>query len=336
MLVLFYRAVHLQQYMNKNKFEDVLIDIFSDLNVNNFQVEYSIKKFFLCGGEINIANEKTPSFRDRFMRHTAQSYDSIYDAIVLAESFKDYFKENVYTDLLVFERDIANIATLVIIILESPGALVELGMFCNKTDLYKKLIIVANQKHTEHEDSFIYLGPLEYIRRKDPTSVAEYPWNDSVQKNDYDSLEDLCSVINDKIEKYPSSERLKVDNSGHISFLISEIITLCYPILIGEIELIFLALEIEISISQIQRSLYLLNKIGVISSRKYGTSYKFYYPLIKDKKTVRFGGTKSGKKVDSLTLRMAINQSFINETDQLSGRRVNVLKLINSSLLVTV
>lgn len=319
--------------MKKNIFEDCLIDIFSDLNFNNFQVEYSIKKFFLCGGEINIANECTPSFRDRFMRHSANRYEDIFDSIVLAESFKDYFKENVYTDLLIFERDIANIATLVIIILESPGALVELGMFCNKTDLYNKLIIVANHKHTENEDSFIYLGPLEYIRKKDPTSVAEYPWDDKVQKSDFHSLEDLCLVINDKVESYPSSEKFKYDNSGHISFLIAEIITLCYPILIGEIELIFMALEIEVSLSQIKRSLYLLSKISVINSRKYGTSYKFYYPLLKDKKTVRYGATKSGKKADSLTLRMAIIQSFISQTDQLSERRANVLKLINSSLV---
>jgi hypothetical protein len=53
-------------------------------------------------------------------------------------------------------------------------------------------------------------------------------------------------VINNKLLLAPKEEKFQPNNSGHISLLICEIITLCNPILIGEIELALEALEIDI------------------------------------------------------------------------------------------
>lgn len=317
-----------------NKYENKLIEQFELFDASNINIDHSVKKIFLCGGEVDIENQLTPSFRDRLLRYTSVSNEQLsymHDSFVLAENFKDYFKENIYSDLLVFESDIASISALVLIVLESPGSLVELGMFCNKPELYKKLIIVANSNYTDKQDSFIYLGPLEYIRRKEPTAVAEYPWDEKVSKIDSDSLADLVSVINERLDKYPKTEKLKADNFGHLAFLTAEIISIVYPVLFGEIELVFMALEIEVSYSDLQRILYLLSKVGLISNRNYGTSYKFYYPYNTELRTARFGQNTKGKVLDHMKLRMLILQSFINESDQLSVRRKNVLKLINES-----
>jgi hypothetical protein len=314
-------------------FEDAIIDEFSGLDFKNFHVNYSFKSIFLCGGEVNSTADIPPSFRDRLMRHTATSDSDLHDSFVLAETFKDYFKENTYTDLLVFEDDIAKISTLVIVLLESPGAMVELGLFCSKPELYKKLLIVAPQEHVQNEDSFIYLGPLEYIRKKESSSVVVYPWP-SNELIDYDSnnLDDLCLEINKKIDKSSEKEKFNFEHSGHIALLICEIINVCFPVILTDIEFAFAALNINVKQSHILRQLYLLTKFNMISVMPYGNSYKYYFPLDKDKKKVMFGKSNSGKVVDTTTLRISMAKSYYNSNDPQAKRRQSVQKLIMKKL----
>jgi hypothetical protein len=49
--------------------------------------------------------------------------------VVLAEKANQLYRETKYTDLISFEEDIARIASLVLVIAESPGSLAELGAF---------------------------------------------------------------------------------------------------------------------------------------------------------------------------------------------------------------
>jgi hypothetical protein len=314
------------------KFEDAIIEQFKNLNPDNFIVLDHIKKVFLCGGIINITDEKTPSFRDRLLRHTANKYPILHDSIVLAETFKDYFKDNMYPNLLIFEEDIANISSLVVIILESPGALVEFGMFCNKPELFKKLLVIANENDIGDEDSFIYLGPIQFIVKKDPKSVARYPWGKTPTEEDSKSLEDLCGIIVDHQKNRSKTSKFSLQNSAHISFLIAEIVTNCYPILISEIEYALMAIGFNLTTKKINRHVYMLLKLDVIGIKHNGNSHGFYYPKNTDHRMINFGKLKNGKILDSMKLRMATLGSLSSEDDYLSKRRKNVLKTIIAEL----
>lgn len=312
-----------------NDFENALIKEFEKLNPERFKVNISKDHLFVCGGLVDPKETIPPSFRARFLDHIASHEQKIHESIVLAEEFKDYFKENTYTDLLVFEDAIASISSLIIIFLESPGSLVELGMFCSKSSFYKKLIIIAPQEETENEDSFIYLGPLEYIRRKEPSSVAIYPWPDPEKfRYEKEYLDDLCHIIKSKLDNTQRQVSYDSTNFGHSSHLIYEIIRLCYPILIGEIELALLALELDISDSEVNRHLYLLTKLGLVRCIKY-SNYKYYYPNYRYLKTVNFGKNKLNKISDSLSINMAINRSYVLLEDAASKKRQSAKKLIN-------
>jgi hypothetical protein len=309
-------------------FEDAIIDQFKNLSQENFTVLNHIKKVFLCGGIIDIKNETTPSYRDRFLRHTATNYQELHDNIVLAETFKDYFKDNMYPDLLVFEEEIANISSLVVIVLESPGALVEFGMFCNKPELFKKLLVIANEDDIGDEDSFIYLGPIQYIVKKDPKSVARYSWSKTVSKEDFKDLNDLCGIISEHQENSPKTSKFKKNNSAHISLLIAEIIKSCFPILFGEIEYALMSIGLDISQNKVARHIYMLRKLNIIGIKYNGNSHGFYYPLDADQRVVNFGKLRDGKVLDSMKLRISILGSLSKEDDYLSNRRKNVLKTI--------
>ncbi|WP_020407263.1 retron St85 family effector protein [Hahella ganghwensis] len=142
------------------EFEEALITEFSKAKPQDFRVNLKEHKIFLCGGPVDAAQPAPPSFRDRLVAYLECRRRDISKSIILAESFKDYFKENAYSDLLVFEDDIGSICSLVVIFLESPGSLVELGMFCSKPNFFRKLLIVAPNEEIQAEDSFIFLGPL--------------------------------------------------------------------------------------------------------------------------------------------------------------------------------
>lgn len=73
-----------------------------------------------------------------FLRYVSSIECNLIDQITLAEEFKDWIHDSVYKDLLDFENDIAHISSLIVIVLESPGALAELGLFVRNKVLNKK------------------------------------------------------------------------------------------------------------------------------------------------------------------------------------------------------
>lgn len=307
-------------------FENVLFREFERLDYTKFKVNFAKKHIFVCGGIVDATSQIPPSFRDRFIQFSAKKDEEIHQSIVLAESFKDYFKENTFNDLLVFEDEIANIASLILIFLESPGSLVELGMFCSRPTYYKKLLIVAPQEKTESEDSFIYLGPLEHIKRKEESSVAIYPWPSEFDiKYDADYLSDLNYNIKEKLRSVSNQVIFQHTNSGHIALLIYEIIRLSYPILIGEIELALAALGLNIEESEVKRCIYILTKLSMIGVNFY-SSYKYLYPLLKDLKTINFGKDKNNKVCDTQSIQMSINQSYIMMEDNANARKRRTAK----------
>ena len=262
------------------------------------------------------------------MDYTATSESEIHDQLVLAENFKDYFRENTFTDLLVFEDEIAKISSLIVLFLESPGSLVELGMFSCRPEFYKKLLIVAPAKETASEDSFIYLGPLEYIRKKEENSVITYEWPTG-ENLDRALLIDLCENIKNKLSKSNDTASFDEDNSAHIALLLLEIIRLSYPVLITEMERVLEVLGLTQHSHQTKRCLYLLEKLGRVKKYKFG-NVDYYYPLHKSEKTLKWGKTKDNKTVETNNIIVALKSSFILSDSSSATKRKSVLEKINA------
>ncbi|MBH0026259.1 hypothetical protein I6F53_04590 [Pseudoalteromonas sp. SWN29] len=309
------------------KFENTLIETFEKLSTDKFKVNLEKHHIFVCGGAVDVTAQIPLSFRNHLISYSASQYPVIHDAIVQAETFKDYFKENAYPDLLVFEEEIANLASLVLIFLESPGSLVELGMFCTKPNFYKKLLIVAPSSEVSAEDSFIYLGPLENIRKKEPSAVAIYPWPIAERNYETAHLDDLCLSIEEKLSSLSKNVDFDKCNSGHVALLIAEIIRISYPILFSEIEYVLLALDLEIRPSEVMRHLYLLNKLEIIDSISYSL-YKYYYPNQPQDRAINFGKMRGGNGFDDKKVRIGIQQAFVLFNDDQSRKRRNAMREI--------
>lgn len=306
-------------------YENVLFREFENFDTSNFRVSLDPALIFICGGPVDIKAANPLSVRQRIIQ---SYYDKKLDAngcgLVQAEDFKDYL--NGYQDLFVFEKDIASISNLIIVCLESPGSLVELGLFCMDNSSVSKLVVVVPENEVKNEDSFIYLGPLKYLISKDKSSVLIYPWADSAFY-DYDHIEPLMSDINSKLCLIKGTKSFDRNNSGHLAYLIFEIIKITEHALLEDIQWALLAMDIDLQEKDVKRFLYLLNNLGKISSIHY-SSVRYYYCKSIDEKRISFGARRDGLKKDLREVKLSIRQSFVRSSDEQSKKRQYVLRQI--------
>lgn len=326
--------------MTENTYSSVTETIFSDLNHSNFSVNFSTPPIiFVCGGPMT---QVAASVRERVFTYFAKDTTSnITDHLIAAEDFKDYFKDGAYDDLMEFEDDIASISTLVVIFLESAGSLVELGLFCNRIELKDRLIVFVPAEELEAKEdnepaysSFIYLGAIQSLKRRNDTSVMIYPWANT-ESIKYDELDFVVSDIKDKLAKVKKTDKFDVKNSGHMSYLIHDIIRLCEPIKLSEIEMALICLEIDYPTRNITKCLYLLEKFKLTSPYEYSGS-KYYYVNDESLSKIKFGKSRKGKVLDAPNLKMEIRSSFnpvFMKTEdekeiEIAKKRFNALKRI--------
>lgn len=121
---------------------------------------------FLCGGDIN-----KDTIRKK-VRNFLKSVDFLM--IFFPERiFVEYFNLNKEADYLTLETILAENVDYICIVCESPGAFAELGAFANNKNLQDK-IIVLNDEQYKNDPSFINLGPIKHLKKKNKKSVYFY------------------------------------------------------------------------------------------------------------------------------------------------------------------
>lgn len=143
-----------------------MLPFIDDLDVGSLHVQAPTEVIFLCGGPYDGPKEAgVKSLRHAF--HCIAEHPSLKGRdIIMAEDvtrrsdFAAY-----YDDLLLFERDIAQITELVLLFCESAGSYAELGSFSSYEEIYRQMLVVVRHIYWE-QDSFIKLGPLNFLKKK--------------------------------------------------------------------------------------------------------------------------------------------------------------------------
>ncbi|MBU3174299.1 retron St85 family effector protein [Clostridium estertheticum] len=193
-----------QNSQNLNKQKTVTIDkIYEDVFLKLSDTGIDI---FLCGG----------SNRKKHIR------DSIRRGLEINKKLKVLYPEDLFIeitnlnkkmDLLTLETLLANNSDAICIICESPGSLVELGAFLNN-DKTKEKVIVVLEKGRKKDRSFIMLGPIRYIQKKDNSKVIYY---------DENNLGKLIKDLDAKFTNYKSQKK-NIDTIIGLYYLIIIII----------------------------------------------------------------------------------------------------------------
>lgn len=307
------------------KFEDRRVELLSSISIEESKVNLSHPIVFLCGGVVDVTASSDVSVRNMLLEHLSSSNPALFDKIKLAEYFKDWLHDAIYDNLLTFEDDIANISSLIIIILESAGSIAELGIFAANPNLKGKLLVFIQESHFE-QNSFIKLGPLRHIDPDDDGFVCSYSWDDeNIGSTLRPYLIDIENDITDFLSNTPEHIHIEPESSGHIAFLIYELVSIFKALKLTEIETYLKLLGFEKSRVEIKRLLFLLNKLEFIDSRRRG-KLDYYFPISKEQK-VHFTNKTGEPRFDRKKMTMAAMQ-FYNTNDSERHRMFVISELL--------
>jgi len=299
------------------KIEDKRLELVSRIQLSSTKVLLQPPIIFLCGGLVKIEELENHSVRDALMEHLAVTDSTLSEHITVAEDYKDWLHDGLYADLLEFEDDIAHIASLIVIILESAGSIAELGAFAVNDVLNKKLQVFICDDHYE-QDSFIKLGPLRYLDSIREGSVSAYPWDqNNPNETIKPSLADITTDIDDFVADLSSTEAFSKENSGHLAFIIFELISVFQALKFTEITEYLNKIEIKVLRDKVKKMLFLLSKFDFISVKRRG-KVEYYYPTKNDKR-LRIGGT-----FDRVAAKMSAMQFYA--TNEKESKRLSVIK----------
>ncbi|MCJ7601913.1 MAG: retron St85 family effector protein [Desulfobulbaceae bacterium] len=263
------------------------------ISLEKSYVKLSPPIVFLFGGAIPDIGVPPQSVRGRLYDYIFSKHSSLSQSLVIPEDFKDWLHDSIYPDLLSFESDLAQTSSLVIIALESPGAIAELGSFSVNCALKDKMIIIISEHH-HNQDSFITLGPLRQLPKK---NVYSYPYDHMhLGRSLDDFLEDIVENIKTNLEGLDKTERFDTKNNGHVSLLIYELLLLFKALKLVEIQGYLKTLSINISLTVIKRLLFLLEKLELVRKKRLG-NIDYYVPARTDQR-INFSSVDKSKLFD--------------------------------------
>ena len=137
-----------------------------------FREQYIV--VFLCGG---TSNRDYKSLRDKVRTLLENEKKTLW-----YKPLKIFYPEDLLieilnktkdADLLSYEQFLASNSHVIVIICESAGSLVELGAFTNNEYTVDKVIAAVDKNLAKHK-SFIMLGPIKYLKKRNKLNVIEY------------------------------------------------------------------------------------------------------------------------------------------------------------------
>jgi hypothetical protein len=117
---------------------------------------------FVCGAGPQTDGRLTR--REMFLKHADIYWDDLY-FFRAEEALRAFTRDPTSQDLLSFESELAKFADCILMILESPGVLAELGAFAHDQELVQ-ILLAVNDIAWRNQQSFIEEGPLRKIALK--------------------------------------------------------------------------------------------------------------------------------------------------------------------------
>jgi hypothetical protein len=233
----------------------------------------------------------------------------------LAEDFKDWMRSSTYDELFTFEQDLAALASLIIIFVESDGAIAELGAFSAIPQVHDKLLIFLQTQHYQSE-SFIRLGLLDFLISKDPASVCAFPWktiqNGSQKSVVQSSIDDCLEEISESITlalKRNNPRQFKTDRTRDQMLLISDLVDQMIGLQLNEIQEFMRIVGIPLDTRTLKQRLYVLKKLDFVEQITRG--HTSYYVASKSQSYVKYGFYSGSAKYDRERVRAEIARYYM-------------------------
>jgi hypothetical protein len=316
--------------------EDPRVHFATSVALSDSKVAQFPGYILLCGGRIASASQPAISLRDYILRHLTIKYAGVAERVVMPEELPDWGFDSVYNDIFELEQHLAALASAVVIFVESPGSIAELGAFSLLGGVKEKLMVIIHQQHAE-QHSFIQLGPIRHIKSMNPSAVYAYPWETQIvggspiiiEKSVEPSRDLICEAIRDCLPSDRTVSSLNTKSDSHRMLLICALVDQMIGLTRTEIKSYLSQLGLEIAFAELKKYLFVLKHLKLLGSTQYGNS-EYFYSRARDR-FVRFAVDQSFADYDYSRLQLSMGE-YYNLHD---GSRSKALKHVLAELTVT-
>lgn len=305
------RGVFLVKSLAQDPREEFLARInFSDTRVRAYR-----GFLFLCGGEHSPDYEPLLSARHVLYHELVSGrHSDLASRLKVAEDIQDWFRDGKYGDLVTFEEHLAGLSSVILLIVESPGSIAELGAFAVTPAISGRLIALIDEQHFE-ADSFIRLGPINRLESETARKVSVHDWHDvdamGRRSPAYAKLQPhLASILEDVRKLLREQDREQVYRSsepGHTMILICELCDLFGALSHQEIARYMSFVDSAISSARIDQYLFLLEKCDILRIKAKGQGRYYYAPDWVSHITFSF---RDSRRVDRDRLRVDVFEYY--------------------------
>ena len=255
--------------------------IFSEkIDIRASHLLYNPGLLFVCGGECEDITKSPKSVRDLVLRRITDTKPDILSRTIQAEDMQSWLGSGAFRDLVLFEKALAHLADKIVIFVESPGSVAELGAFSFMEEISSKLLVFISSRYRD-SSSFITLGPLKKLLHSDSHCVKFYEWDTphGQEKINADlrkaaGLEDsIITDIESALSKHRIKQQFSDSNIEHILLFICDLVSLFPALQMMEIRDICLMALIDIPKSDLNGYLYILTKSGLLEEANHGETY---------------------------------------------------------------
>jgi hypothetical protein len=198
---------------------DALIE---SLRSSHYRFRGLERVLFLCGG---ASSPRRDALRDYLHKHAP------WLNLFYAERAWEQIASQADWDALKMEADLAALADLVIIVVESPGTFAELGAFSLSDPLRKKLLPIVDIEY-RGVPSFISTGPLKWIDAESNFAPTIYVSLSRILK--------AIDQVEERITRIPRTRAVRLSDLAmsprHLLFFLCDLIAVIYPATVDMVE----------------------------------------------------------------------------------------------------
>lgn len=228
-------------------------------------------RIWVLGGFMTSPGEPPASLRDCFWRRTIESTlnRSWVRHLACPEEFPEWWAFSGYEDLLTFERDACFLARAILLFVESPGAIAELGCLASHESILPNILTVVQRHHLERDrrNSFLNLGPLKRVREHGGECVIGTNQEKELPEVDFDTI---IETIENIISTNQMSSSFDKNNQSHVLLLVADVIDLMLVSKEKEIDYILNFYNVKLDEKILKQYLELLNFFDLVKKEKQG------------------------------------------------------------------
>jgi hypothetical protein len=282
------------------------------LSADNCKIQNRPDLIFLCGGAI-ARKGAFRSARDFFYRYLLRNPDWAR-RIKLAEDISAWFqKDNAFSDLLQLENYLAHLATVIVLFVESPGSIAELGAFAASDALLPKTLAVLNEVYG-FDKSFIADGPVRRINDENKEHVQYYNWNPR-RPNSVNTREEfraIAQALTALLEQEDAAreKQLSFDTkqTSHTLLLVADLIRIAGVASKSDLAACLRALDCDSAHEALDRHLSILQSVDFIAERR--RSNQTFYVRDSSRAFIRYAYRKDALLKDAKRIQTAVRQSL--------------------------